>query len=83
MDATPGRKVWHNYRDTHLTFEKSHLARLHYVIHNPVHHGIVLVADQYRWCSAAWFQQNAARAFQKTVMDMPIDRLNVEDDFEV
>lgn len=28
MDQAPGRKVWHNYRETELTFEKSYLARL-------------------------------------------------------
>jgi len=80
-DASPGRKVWHNYRDTHLTFEKSHLARLHYVIHNPVHHGLVRDAEQYPWCSAAWFARHAPPAFVKTVRSFPIDRLEIGDDF--
>ncbi|MGC4017610.1 MAG: hypothetical protein QM755_24305 [Luteolibacter sp.] len=41
LDNTPGRKVWHNYRESSLTFENSYYARLHYVMNNPVHHGLV------------------------------------------
>jgi len=81
FDALPGRKIWHNYRDTHLTFEKSHFARLHYVIHNPVHHGLVHDAEQYPWCSAAWFARHASASFVKMVRSFPIDRLEIEDDF--
>ena len=78
-DVTPGRQVWFNYRDTHLTFEKSWLARLAYVMGNPVRHGLVMKAEQYRWCSAAWFSKNATRAFVKTVESFKTDRIKVED----
>src|SRR5690242_10166121 len=54
LDGTPARKVWHNFRDTRLTYEKSYLARLNYVHQNPVNHGLVPVANQYPWCSARW-----------------------------
>jgi len=81
LDATPGRKVWHNYRETRLTFEKSYLARLHYVIENPVKHGLVALATDYPWCSAAWFAANATPAFCKTVESFKIDQLKIEDDF--
>jgi putative transposase len=79
--ATPGRKVWFQYWDTHLTFEKSYLARLNYVHSNPVHHGLVAVASTYPWCSAAWFEKNAKPSFFKTVRGFKYDRLNVPDDF--
>ena len=46
--ATPGRKVWFQYWDTHLTFEKSYLARLNYVHNNPAHHKLVPVATAYQ-----------------------------------
>lgn len=62
MDNCPGRKVWHEFWDTHLTNERSYFARLRYVHNNPVHHGIVPVASQYPWCSAAWFQRTADRS---------------------
>ncbi len=47
LDRKQGRKVWHNFRDTKLTFEQSYLARLNYVHQNAVHHKLVPVANQY------------------------------------
>jgi putative transposase len=79
--GTPGRRVWFQYWDTHLTFEKSYLARLNYVHNNPVHHRLVAVASTYRWCSAGWFDQNAPPSFHKTVSSFRYDRLDVPDDF--
>ena len=35
VDAAPGRRVMYEFWDTHLTFEKSWLARLNYVHQNP------------------------------------------------
>ena len=82
MDGTEGRKVWHAYWDTHLTYEKSFLARLNYVHQNPVKHGLVQMAEQYPWCSAAWFARTADPAFYETVTGFRIDRVNVGDDFD-
>lgn len=81
LDKTPGRTVWFNYRQTKLTYEKSYLARLNYVMNNPVKHGLVEVADQYPYCSAEWFRVHADPAWYGTVTSLPIDRLNIEDDF--
>src|SRR5947207_2689127 len=57
LDNTPGHKVWHNFRETRLTYERSYLARLTYTHQNAVHHRLVRVANQYPWCSAAWFER--------------------------
>jgi putative transposase len=81
LDHAEGRPVWHNFRDTRLTFEKSYLARLHYVHQNAVKHGLVRVANQYRWCSAAWFERVATPAQVQTIYSFKIDQVNVEDDF--
>ncbi|MDO8413533.1 MAG: hypothetical protein Q7S51_07080 [Gallionellaceae bacterium] len=80
-DEQPGRKVWFQYWDSLITFEHSYLARLNYVHHNPAHHGLVEVAADYRWCSAAWFEQNASPAFVSTVYGFKTDKLKVADDF--
>ncbi len=80
-DAAPGRRVMYQFWDTELTFEKSWLARLHYVHHNPVHHGVVPVARDYAWCSARWFETNASAAFVKSVCSFKLDRIRVSDDF--
>ena len=59
LDQTPGRTVWYSFRETRLTHQKSYLARLHYTHQNAVHHHLVPVANQYPWCSAAWFERTA------------------------
>ena len=80
-DGTPGRKVWFQYRDTCLTYQKSYLARLNYVHHNPVKHGLVKNAEDYPWCSMAWFLSGAEPGFRKTVLSFKHDKVNVEDDY--
>ena len=80
-DATPGRKVWFQYRDTCLTYQRSYLARLNYVHHNPAKHGLVKNAEDYAWCSMAWFTKNAEASFRKTVLSFKHDRVNVDDDY--
>jgi putative transposase len=82
LDGEDGRQVWHNFWDKHLTFEKSYLARLNYVHHNAVKHGLVELANQYRWCSAAWFERTARRAQVQTIYGFKTDQLKVADDFE-
>jgi putative transposase len=81
LDNQPGRKIWHQFWDTRLTYQYSYLARLHYVHTNAVKHGLVLVANQYRWCSAAWFERTASAAQVKTIYSFKLDRVKVNDDF--
>ena len=83
LDAAAGRKVWHNFRETRLTYEKSLLARLNYTHQNAVKHGLVPVANQYPWCSARWFERIATPAQIKTIYGFDKDRVKVSDDFEV
>ncbi len=75
------RKVWFQYWDSQLTFHRSFLARLNYVHQNPVRHGLVCTASQYRWCSAGWFERKASPVFLKTVNSFPVDHLDIPDDF--
>ncbi|MBI5394730.1 MAG: transposase [Verrucomicrobia bacterium] len=81
VDASSGRKVWFQYWDTCLTFEKSYLARLNYVHNNALHHRLVPLAEQYEWCSARWFLQEADPSFRKKVESFGCERVKVEDDF--
>jgi putative transposase len=80
-DGAPGRKVWHHFWGSHITFERSYLARLNYVHHNPEHHGATESAAEYRWCSAKWFAENAPSALAATVGGCGMDQLEVADDF--
>ena len=82
LDHVLGRKVWYNYWDTCITLETSYYARLHYVHLNPVKHGLVENAEAYPFCSYRWFLEKADESFQNTVMNQPIDGVDVFDDFD-
>ncbi len=81
IDSKPGRKVWFQFWDSKISYPKSYFARLKYVHNNPVHHKLVATADNYQWCSAAWFKLNAPSGFIRMIESFKIDNLNVEDDF--
>ncbi len=82
LDNAKGRQVWFNFRETRLTYEKSYLARLNYVHRNPVKHKLVLVANQYPWCSATWFERTATSAQVKTIYGFKTDKLQIYDEYE-
>jgi putative transposase len=81
LDRTPGRKVWYNFRDTRLSYRRSYLSRLNYVHQNPVKHGLVPVANQYPWCSAAWFERTASAAQVKAIYRFKTDQLRIDDEY--
>ncbi len=81
-DGEAGRQVWHNYWEKELTFQKSYLARLNYVHQNAVKHGLVRVANQYPWCSAAWLERTVRPAQVKMIYSFKIDSLKVSDEFD-
>ncbi len=83
LDKSPGRQVWFNFRETKLTNQRSYLARLNYVHQNAVKHGLVPVASQYPWCSAAWFERTASPAMVKSIYRFKTDRISAADEFEV
>lgn len=74
-DGAAGRKVWFQYWESQIFFQKSYFARLRYVHQNPIRHGIVARAANYAWCSAAWFERKAEPGFRKTVLAFPCERL--------
>jgi putative transposase len=82
LDGAEGRPVWFNFRDTPLTFETSYYARLAYVHDNPVKHGLVAAARQYRWCSAGWYEGAATPAQVATLAGIKTDTVNVFDDYQ-
>ena len=80
-DGTPGRRIWYNYWDSHLTHPTSYFARLKYVHDNPAHHGVVANAANYRWCSRPWLEQTADRAFIRELDGFKTDLLQVPDEY--
>lgn len=76
----PGRsRLWQNYRETHLTHQHSYLARLHYVHQNAVHHKLVAVGSDWKWCSAAAFKKSVTPAWLKTVASFKYDQIAAKD----
>ena len=82
IDSQLGRTVWHEFWDRCLTFESSYYARLNYVNHNPVHHGLVSVASHYPFCSASFYEVEAPSAFRRKLRSYKFDAVSVADDFE-
>ncbi len=80
-DNAQGRQVWQNYWDTCITYEKSYLTRLRYVHENPVKHGVVENAGDYPFCSYRWFIERGDDDLIEQVLNQPIDKVNVFDDF--
>jgi len=46
-----------------------------------VKHGLVPVANEYRWCSARWFEEVAAPPMVRSIYRFKIDGLSVSDEF--
>ena len=81
LDGTPGRQVWHNYWETKLDMQASYFARLSYTHQNAVRHGLVNIAANYPWSSAAWFEANTSPAMIKSIYRFKTER--IEDPYEV
>jgi putative transposase len=81
IDRCIGRQTWHNFWDKKLTYERSYFARLNYVHQNAVKHGLVNLASNYPWCSAAWFERTVSPAMVKTIYSFKTDRLQIDDDY--
>jgi putative transposase len=79
-DGTPGRRrLWQNFRETHLTHQRSYLARLHYVHQNAVHHKLVAVGSNWKWCSAAALKKAVSPAWVKTIASFAYDEIAEKD----
>ena len=80
LDRTPGRtRLWHNYRETHLTLPRGYFARLNYVHNNAAHHRLVAHGAQWKWCSAAAFESTVTPAWAKTVYSFKFDQIATAD----
>jgi putative transposase len=81
LDDTPGRRVWYQYWDKFITDERSYYARINYIHQNPVRHGIVSAAENYRWSSMRWFEDRVGIPLASAVRQIKIDRIKVVDNF--
>jgi len=74
-------KIFNNYWDTCITFEKSYYSRLNYIYNNPVKHGYVKNAQEYQWGSFRSRYTHDRPHVEKMLENFPYDSVNVYDDF--
>ncbi len=74
-------KIWYNYWDKCLDFERSYFTRLNYIWYNPVKHGYVSEPQEWEYGS---FRQRFVKEkeYLSTIKkDYPFDKLQIDDDF--
>jgi putative transposase len=49
---------------------------------NAAKHGLVPLACQYPWCSAAWFERTATPAMVKSIYRFKTDQITADDGLE-
>jgi len=74
-------KIFNNYWDTCITYETSYYARLNYIFYNPVKHGYVQNAEDYKWGSFYIRYREERDYIEKLQKEFPFEKVNVEDDY--
>ena len=74
-------KIWYNYWDTCITFERSYFARLNYIWYNPVKHGYVENAEDWQFGSYISRIKNDFQYINEIRKTYPFDKINIEDNY--
>ena len=74
-------RIFHNYWDSCITFEKSYFTRLNYIYCNPVKHGYVKDIRDYLWCSYRFRLKVESNYLSEIKEKYPWNKVNVKDDF--
>jgi putative transposase len=74
-EGTSRSRLWQNFRETHLTHQRSYLARLNYVHQNAAHHGLVERGSDWKWCSARAFKEEVSTAWLRTITSFQYDEI--------
>lgn len=81
QSARNEEKIWYNYWDTCITYEKSYFARLNYIWFNPVKHGYT--DDPEKWIHGSYYyrMKNEKEYLDKILKGYPFDKLKIDDEF--
>jgi putative transposase len=74
-------KIWHNYWDTCITYERSYFARLNYIWYNPVKHGYVEKPEDWEFGSYRQRFEKEKEYLHRVNKDYPCDKVKIEDCF--
>lgn len=74
-------KIFNNYWDSCISYERFYYARLNYIYYNPVKHGYTQRAEDYKWGSF-YIRCREDRAYVENLRKVfPFDAVNIEDDY--
>ena len=73
-------KIFDNYWDTCISYERSYYARLNYIYFNPVKHGYVKKAQDYQWGSYFYRYKEQKEYLERLMEAYPFDKINIKDD---
>jgi putative transposase len=79
--ATGLEKIWWNYWDTCLTYERSYFTRLNYLWYNPQKHGVIANAEEWTFGSLYDRIREDERYIRTIRENYPFDSVEVRDDF--
>jgi putative transposase len=74
-------KIWHNYWDSCITYEKSYFARLNYIWFNPVKHGYVEDPKDWKFGSYFYRYKDEQNYMENIRIKYPYDKAKIKDDF--
>ncbi len=80
-ESKDAEKIWWNYWDTFITFEKSYYTRLNYILFNPIKHGLVEKAEDWKFGSYYYRYRKEEEYLMKLKKNYPYDKVKVRDDF--
>ncbi len=75
------KKIMYNYWDSCISYEASYFARLNYIWHNPVKHGYVEQAEEWKFSSFCQRIETEREEVEKIKEIYPCDKVKVKDDF--
>jgi putative transposase len=80
-EAAGLEKIWWNYWDTCITYERSYYTRLNYLWYNPQKHGVIEKAEEWEFGSLFFRVQEEAQYIRTLRVNYPFESVKVRDDF--
>ena len=71
-------KIFYNYWDTCITYERSYYARINYIYLNPVKHGYVTEAQNYKFGSYYFRFKKGENGLKEILSKFPSNKLDLE-----
>ena len=75
------KKIFFNYWDSCITYEKSYFVRLNYLWYNPVKHGYVDSPEKWKYGSYYYRFTEEEENMQNQFKKYPFNKLKIRDDF--